>query len=177
MDDELKHYGVKGMKWGVRRKRDGGSSGSKKPSKRSEQKATAKDLKKSYRKSDERRVKRASNSAARTYFKQERTNDFGTYKKMGSKLDLKTASLTESQVKNGRYRVARFRNIASKTISGMAGSTAGILAVSSGAAFIGVPAALAVAGLTNYATGGTYYSKQSRAYGKDRSDLQSRKRD
>lgn len=35
MTNELYHHGVKGMKWGVRRKRDPGVSNSKKPPKKS----------------------------------------------------------------------------------------------------------------------------------------------
>lgn len=151
--DELYHHGIKGMKWGVRR--------SEKPSSGKT---------KEYRKdgSPNRGLVNAANSAARTYYRKERTSNFKTYRNQEKKLDLKVARLTDEQVKNGRYRVARARNIKRKTISALTGTVAGVALMSSGAAFVGIPIGAAVGVGTNLASGGRYYAKQKQAYGKER---------
>lgn len=108
----------------------------------------------------------AANSAARTYYRSERTNSVSKQKRQNSKLDLKTARLTQEQIKDGRYRVARARNIKRKTMVALLGTTAGAGLIAAGAAVVGavsVGAGVAVAG--NFATGVRYYAKQKRAYG------------
>lgn len=156
-NDELQHFGIKGMKWGVR----------KAANKMKENAAT----RKSYR--TDKGPKRygfinAANSAARTYYRKERTKNFQAYRKAESKLELKTARLTDEQVRNGRYRVARARNIKRKTLSVALGTAAGAALVASGAAAVGVPVGAAVAVAANYKTGAHYYAKQSSAYGSTR---------
>lgn len=152
---ELYHYGVKGMKWGIRRDR------------------RVSDKLKSYRtsrktdpKTDFLKINRP-NSAARNYYRAQRTVNFVTYRKQTAIADRKMSGLSKSQIENGRYRVARARNIKRKTISSLIGVGAGI-----GAATVAGPAGLAVGGLVglgaNYVTGAHYYQRESAAYGSRR---------
>ena len=163
--EHLEHFGVKGMKWGVRK------SISNVASKVSAKRQANKDTRKEFRK--DKGPKRyhlydAANSATRTYYRKERTSDFKTYRNQSRKLDLKVARLSDEQVKNGRYRVARARNIKRKTLSTLVGTAAGIALVGSGAAAIGIPAGIAVGVATNFASGGHYYARQTSAYGNAR---------
>ena len=174
--DELMHYGVLGMKWGRRKSKSSSSSprtGSKTkpPSEFKKRKIQNKETRADYR--SDKGPKRfnmynAANSAARTYYRSMRTNNLQTHLKQQAKLDLKVARLTDTQVKNGRYRVARARNIKRKTLSGIAGTAAGIATVSAGAGVIGVPVGLAVATAGNFASGAHYYARQQSAYGNAR---------
>lgn len=154
----LEHFGIKGMKWGVRR--------AKKESYRSD-----KGPKRWLGTND------AANSAARTYYRSERTGNFRTYRKAKSKLDLKMASLTKEQIDNGRYRVARARNIRRKALSTVVGTAAGAAAISSGAGFAGLMFGVGTGVATNFASGGRYYSKQKRAYGGRRAKYEQRVED
>lgn len=174
--DELMHYGVLGMKWGIRRART--STQSTRTSRKTKQSSEAtirrvnnKSTREGYRadKGPKRfNMYNAANSAARTYYRSMRTNNLQTHLKQQAKLDLKVARLTDTQVKNGRYRVARARNIKRKTLSGIAGTAAGIATVSAGAGIIGVPVGLAVATAGNFASGAHYYARQQSAYGNAR---------
>lgn len=155
-ETELYHYGIPGMKWGHRKAQAIKSYMNKK-------RATKEEYRKN--KGPKRGLVNAANSAARTYYRKERTKDFRTYRKAEKKLDLKVARLTDEQVKDGRYRVARARNIKRKTVSSIVGTTVGIAAISAGAGFIGIPIATISGVATNYASGGHYYSQQQRAYG------------
>jgi hypothetical protein len=169
---ELYHHGVKGMKWGVRKK----IATTLAPKTHTTTYSRKKELKKQYAKDKgaRRGLVNAANSAARTYYRMDRTKDFQTYRKQQKKLDLKMARLPEEQVKNGRYRVARARNIKRKTLSVALAGGAGAALTAAGAAAIGIP--LAVVGTVglNYATGGRYYAKQKRAYGGTRAKYQAK---
>lgn len=169
---ELYHHGVKGMKWGVRKKIATALS----PKTHATAYAKKRELKKQYAKDKgaRRGLVNAANSAARTYYRKERTKDFQKYRKQHNKLELKMARLTDEQIKNGRYRVARARNIKRKALSVALAGGAGAALIASGAAAIGVP--LAVGGTVglNFATGGRYYAKQKRAYGGTRAKYQAK---
>lgn len=169
-EDYLEHFGVPGMKWGVRKSGNTASAKSKRTL--SEKVKDNKETRIGYR-TDKGPTRyhmfNAANSAARTYYRKERTGDFRKYRKAERKLDLKEARLTTKEIKNGRYRVARARNIKRKTLSSVAGTSAGIALISAGAGALGIPVGVAVGVATNYASGGHYYSRQSSAYGNARS--------
>lgn len=176
----LVHYGVKGMKWGVRRAAQQlGSAVSKRMKARSDKKAANKSLTKSY--AQDRGPKRfkvlnAANSAARSFYRRERTRNFATYRKRGAKMERKMARLTGDQVKAGRYRVARARFIKRQTLSAIAGGAAGLGLIASGAGVIGIPAAAAVGAASHFASGANYYWREKRAYGNLRAKYQNQKR-
>lgn len=156
--DELYHFGVPGMKWGVRKTKETRQN-------HSERKIRTKIARAS--KGPKRfGLYNAANSAARTYYRRERTGNFNTYRKQQKILDRKEARLTPEQIRQGRYRVSRARNIKRKTLSALTGGAAGAALVAAGAGVVGVAASIPVFAITNYATGGTYYSAEARAYGK-----------
>lgn len=155
MDEELYHYGVKGMKWGIRRDR------------------RVSDKTKSYRtsrktdpKTDFLKVNRP-NSAARSYYRMHTAKTLGTFKKQSTIMDRKISGLTKDQIENGRYRVARARNIKRKTVSALLGVGAGVATAGTAGA-----AAIPIAGIVgvgaNFVTGGHYYQGQSATYGSRR---------
>ena len=160
---ELYHYGVKGMKWGIRRDR------------------RVADKMKSYRtsrktdpKTDFLKLNRP-NSAARNYYRGQRTRNFTTYKRQNHIMERKISGLSKAQIENGRYRVARARNIKSKTVSALLGVGVGAaLAGSAGAA------TLPLAGITalgaNFVTGGFYYGGESATYGRRRAAREVKKK-
>lgn len=155
----LAHFGIPGMKWGVRKARSAEI--------RSRTKTQSKD------KGPKRfGVLNAANSAARTYYRKERTGNFKTYRDQSAKLDLKMARLTTDQINNGRYRVARARNITRKAVSGLVGGVTGAALIASGSGFVGAAIGAGAATATNFATGGHYYAKQQKAYGKTRNKYQ-----
>lgn len=79
-------------------------------------------------------------------------------------MDRKISGLSKDQIENGRYRVARARNIKRKTVSALLGVGAGVAT----AGTVGA-AAIPIAGLVgvgaNFITGGHYYQGQSATYG------------
>ena len=163
--DVIMHHGIKGMKWGVRRyqNEDGTLTAAGK-------KRAAKSLTKEYRKSrktdprtDFLKLNRA-NSAARDYYRTQRTRSFLTYRKSESKMNRKISGLSKDQIENGRYRVARARNIAAKSIAGLAAAGVGVatLGMVPAAALLTVP--ITAVGM-NYLNGGHYYQGQSATYG------------
>lgn len=159
----LSHHGVQGMKWGRRKQRP--SSG------RSRKQTTLQTYKKDN--SPKRfKVMNAANSAARSHYRTERTKSFTSYRKASAKRDIKEARLTESQIKNGRYRVARARSIKRNVASVALGTAAGAAAVASGAAI--VAPVLAAVGTTSmhFVSGAHYYGKQRKAYGGTRAKYQ-----
>lgn len=177
MDYEvIQHHGVKGMHWGVITKKVS-SSVKAHSDKRKSEKEKREQLRNDYRtnKGPKRfKVLNAANSAARTYYRQQRTHSFQTYRSQGNKLDRKQGRLTEDQVKNGRYRVARARNIKRKTASTVLGlSTTAVLAASP-AAPISPIMGLTVGTITNFASGGHYYAMEKRVYGDVRAKYQSK---
>lgn len=165
------HHGVKGMHWGVITQKVSSSAKSY-SDKRQVQNEKRKELKRSYHKKNA--ANRSARSAARTYYKQQRTNSFQTYRKAGVKLDRQQAKLTDEQVKNGRYQVARGRNIRRKSASAVLGTASAAFIAASPAAIAAPIAGLTVAAITNYASGGHYYSREKRAYGDKRAKLQSK---
>lgn len=114
----LVHSGVLGMKWGIRRYQN--EDGTLTP---------------------EGRI-RYGKQAAKAYFKQdmlrrkqEKANDFKTYKKLGKKIrkaeereSVKEGKLSNEDKRHGRYSVAKFRNIKSHVESGVAGVGTGLTA-------------------------------------------------
>lgn len=112
----LVHSGVLGMKWGIRRYQN--EDGSLTP---------------------EGRI-HYGKQAARSYFKQdmlrrkqEKANDFKTYKKLGKKIrkaeereSFKEGKLSNEDKRHGRYSVAKFRNIKSHVESGVVGVGTGL---------------------------------------------------
>lgn len=146
--DTLAHYGILGMKWGVRRT----------PAQLGHE--------------PNKKIKKAENSAARTYYKRERTKNFQEYRKQEAKLDLKVASLNESQIAAGRYRVAKARNMRRKALSAVVGTAAGAALIASGAGAVAALAVPTAALVTNKASGGSYYARQQKAYGKTREKYQ-----
>lgn len=122
-----------------------------------------------------RKDRRAANSAARAHYKADRTSDFNKYKKSTSKRDRKEGNLNESQIKSGRYRVARARsikrNVASVAIGSLAGAgTLAAVAATGGAALPGILAAVgstsATSAIAHFKTGAHYYGKQRKSYKK-----------
>lgn len=115
-DYYLVHSGVLGMKWGIRRYQN--EDGSLTP---------------------EGRI-HYGKQAARSYFrqdmlrrKQEKANDFKTYKKLGKKIrkaeereSVKEGKLSNEDKRKGRYSVAKFRNVKSHVESGVAGVGIGL---------------------------------------------------
>lgn len=122
-----------------------------------------------------RKDRRAANSAARAHYKADRTRNFNQYRKSTSKRDRKEGRLNESQIKNGRYRIARARsikrNVASVAIGSLAGTgAAAAVAATGGAALPGILAAVGATSATtaaaHFGTGAHYYGKQRKSYKK-----------
>lgn len=151
---ELYHYGVKGMKWGVRRNPVREKAKSYRTSRKTDPKT------------DFLKINRP-NSAARSYYRMHTAKTLGTFQKQSTIMDRKIAGLTKDQIENGRYRVARARNIKRKTVSALLGVGAGVAT----AGTVGA-AAIPIAGLVgvgaNFVTGGHYYQGQSATYGSRR---------
>ena len=154
------HHGIKGMKWGVRRYQDDDGTLTAAGKKRA-----AKSLTKEYRKSrkddprtDFLKLNRA-NSAARDYYRTQRTRNFLTYRNAESKMNRKISGLSKDQIENGRYRVARARNIKRKTLSVL--TATGVTIATGGLVPLGVLAGVGM----NYVSGGHYYQGQSASYG------------
>lgn len=183
--DYLCHYGVQGMKWGQHLfgKISGAVSNHKatKAAIKSEKKALLNSY--SDNKGPTRHgVMNAANSAARSYYRAQRTNNFGKYKKQTQIQTRKEARLTEEQVKGGRYRVAKARNIRRKVLSTAVGALAagGVAAASvatggvAAAAILGVGAGGISGVATNAISGGWYYAGEQRAYGSTRAKYQAK---
>lgn len=157
LNEELYHYGVKGMKWGVRRNRD--------VSNKTREYRTSR---KTDPKTDFLKINRA-NSAARSYYRAQRTSNFQRYKNQNAIMDKKISGLSKEQIENGRYRVARARNIKRKTVSALLGVGAGVATVGTGG-LAAVPIAAVVGVGANFVTGGHYYQGQSATYGSRRAE-------
>ena len=161
--DTLMHYDIKGQKWGVRRyqNEDGSlTAAGKKRAVRSTVK-TYQSSRKTDPKTDFLKLNRA-NSAARSYYRAERTRNFKTYRNTKHNLDKKVSVLSKEQIENGRYRVARARNIKRKTLSALAAT--GVTLASGGMVPLGVLVGVGM----NYVSGGHYYQGESATYGSRR---------
>lgn len=170
----LIHHGVKGMKWGVRKKEESSGSSNTNHTKKISKKERLSEYK-SDKGPKSNAFTNASNSAARSFFKAERTKSFNTFRKANSERTLKEASLTESQIKNGRYRVARARSIKRTVLTTWGSLGLGTLAgaASGGAALLVTPAVATAAAIPlNFITGAHYYGKQRKAYGSTRAKYQ-----
>lgn len=152
---ELYHHGVKGMKWGIRKdKRVSNKLKSYRTSRKTDPKT------------DFLKVNRP-NSAARSYFRTKRTLSMRTYQHQSDVMERKIVGLSKDQIENGRYRVARARNIKRKTVSALLG--VGATAATVGTAGVAAPIVGGIVGVgANYITGGHYYQRQSAAYGSRR---------
>ncbi len=166
--DYLMHYGVQGMRWGFR-KRIPRSSGSVRTTKPSDPQAIAREK---ARNRARKKAYKVSKSAARSYYKKDRTDSFQDYQKYDKQQNRKEARLTQDQVAEGRHRVARARNIKRKAVSIAVGSAAAVGLASVGAVAAAPILGMSLAALTNGVSGGMYYAKQSRLYGKQRNRLQ-----
>lgn len=96
MDEIIQHHGVKGMHWGVITKKVSNSVKAH-SDKRKAENEKRQQLKLAYREDKGPRrfgVLNAANSAARTYYRQQRTPSFSTYRSEGRKLDRKQGRLT-----------------------------------------------------------------------------------
>lgn len=159
----LYHYGVKGMKWGIRRDR---SVSNKMKSYRTSRKTD--------QKTDFLKLNRP-NSAARSYYRSQRTKNLQTYQKQTRIMERKMSGLSKEQIDNGRYRIARARNIKRKTMSALlgAGTAAATVGVAGPAA---IPLGALVATGSNFLNGGFYYGGESATYGKRRAERELKKK-
>lgn len=180
MDDYLIHFGVKGMKWGVRKEVYNASDRKQRKQFRKDFRANVKKETKRYRtnkgpEQDAFFMKNASNSAARSYFRSDRAKTLGSYRSNLKEANIKESRLSKDNVNNGRYRVARARQIKRNVLSSIGGLTLGGAAIAvTSAATAGAPliaAGVATIGTLTLrqATGATYYKKEKNMYGKYRS--------
>ena len=178
--DYLCHYGVQGMKWGQHLM-------NRWEQKRADRKATKAAVNTEKQKllasyNADSPTKRAANSAARAYYRAQRTKEPESYQRANRKAERKQASLNEEQIKGGRYRVASARNIRRKVASVAVGTLAaggvGAASVATGglaAAVVLGASAGSIAGVsTNLISGGHYYAKEAKAYGVKRAKLQAK---
>lgn len=166
-EQELYHYGVKGMKWGIRRDRKSNPVKQKTKEYRTSRSTDPK--------TDFLKINRP-NSAARNYYKAQRSGSLRTYKQQNRLMDRKISGLTKEQIENGRYRVARARNIKRKIASGVITTGATIATFGTGLPLAAVAVAPAVAVGSNFLTGGFYYSGESATYGKRRAERELKKK-
>ncbi len=179
--DYLAHYGVQGMRWGQHLFGKIQTASSNHKAKKAAIKAERKALKKSYaeEKGPKKGVFNVANSAARSFYRKERTHDFSTYRKQESKQQRKEGALTDEQVKAGRYRVAKARNIRRKVASVAVGTIVATGVAATGGAALApllTGAALGVGAgtVTNVASGGMYYAGQQKTYGDRRAKYQAK---
>lgn len=162
--DVLVHYGIKGQKWGIRRyqNEDGTlTEAGKKRAAKQEIRSTVKGYRSSRKtdpKTDFLKINRP-NSAARTYYRRERATSLITYRNSGHNLDKKVSGLSKEQIENGRYRVARARNIRRKTMAAL--TATGVTIATGGIVPLGVLAGVGM----NFINGGHYYQGESATYG------------
>lgn len=179
-NDYLCHYGVQGMKWGQHLFGKIQTAAANRKATKAAVKAEQKSLISSYKTKDP--ATRLANSAAKSYYRSVRTSNTNRANKARSKAERKQASLTEEQVKAGRYRVANARNIRRKVLStgvaALAGGGAAAASVEVGgiaaAAVLGAGVASIVGVSTNVISGGWYYAGESKAYGTKRAKTQAK---
>ncbi len=184
-NDYLCHYGVQGMKWGQHLFGKIQAASANHKATKAAVKSEKKQLLTSYSKDKgptRHGVMNAANSAARSYYRAQRTNNFGKYKRQTQIQTRKEARLTEEQIKGGRYRVAKARNIRRKVLSTAVGALAagGVAAASvatggvAAAAILGVGAGGISGVATNAISGGWYYAGEQKAYGSTRAKYQAK---
>lgn len=179
-NDYLCHYGVQGMKWGQHLFSKIQTAAANRKATKAAVKTEQKSLISSYKTKDP--ATRLANSAAKSYYRSVRTSNTNRANKARSKAERKQASLTEEQVKSGRYRVANARNIRRKILStgvaALAGGGAAAASVEVGgivaAAVLGAGVASIVGVSTNVISGGWYYAGESKAYGTKRAKTQAK---
>lgn len=178
--DYLCHYGVQGMRWGQHLFGKIQTAAANRKATKAAVKSEKKALLSSYKAKDP--STRLANSAARSYYKSVRSSNNRRANTARSKAERKQASLTEDQIKAGRYRVANARNIRRKVLStgvaALAGGGVAAASVATGgiaaAAVLGVGAASITGVSTNVISGGRYYAGEAKAYGSKRASIQAK---
>ena len=179
-NDYLCHYGVQGMKWGQHLFGKIQAASANRKATKAAVKSEKKALMSSYKSKDP--ATRLANSAAKSYYRSIRTSDTWTSNRARSKAERKEASLTDEQIKSGRYRVASVRSMRSKVLStgvaALAGGGVAAASVATGgiaaAAVLGVGAASIAGVSTNLISGGWYYAREAKAYGSKRASTQAK---
>jgi hypothetical protein len=178
--DYLCHYGVLGMKWGQHLFGKVSAAAANHKAKKGAIKSEQKNLISSYKAKDP--ASHMANKAAKAYYKSIRSDSKYYASKAKSKSERLQASLTDEQVKSGRYRVANARNIRRKVLStsvaALTGAGTAAMAVSTGglaaAVVLGAGSASITGVATNLISGGHYYAKEAKAYGSKRAKTQAK---
>lgn len=164
------------MRWGVRKEdyRSADSAGRK--AIRKEFRKNVKGEVKRYRSNkgpqqDAFFMKNASNSAARSYFRADTTNNLRDYRDHLKVQNTKESRLSKDQINNGRYRVARARQIKRNVLSTAGGlALGGLTAAMTGGSSIMLPLLASGIGTMSMrkATNVKYYKQEKNMYGKER---------
>ncbi len=159
-NDYIMHYGVLGMKWGVR-KRKARSISSTKSSKKNVSNTLKAQRKQA--KQQKKKIKEAD-SAAKLYYKADTAKSSKEYQKYKKKLDKKEARLDTEQIVEGRRRVAQSRAVSRKVLAtAVSSATAGALAAT-GMTAVAPILGTSVGNLTNGVSGLSYYERKVEEY-------------
>lgn len=175
--DYLCHYGVEGMKWGQHLMAKIKTTVNDASKHHKEVKAERAKLMDTYKHNKGPRrhiILNAANSAARSHYRAQRTNDFSRYRKQTDIAAKKEARLTPEQIAGGRYRVARARNIKRKILTAGVATAIGSSVAATGATAAAPVIAAASAVAFNRISGASYYASEKRAYGDTRAKYQAK---